>query len=99
MKPIDDKPAWAITCFFVRRSARGRGVTRALLKDAVAFARAHGATLIEGYPVDTSSGRVTADAAYHGTLKLFTDAGFTEVTRRDSRRAIVRKRVRPQLRT
>src|SRR5687767_6682488 len=35
-KPIDDKPAWAITCFFVRRTARGRGVTKALLKEAIA---------------------------------------------------------------
>ena len=94
MKPIDDKPAWAITCFFVRRSARGRGVTKALLKEAVAFARAHGATLIEGYPVDTSTGRVTPDAAYHGTLRLFEGAGFKEVARRDPRRSIVRKSVR-----
>jgi len=95
MKPIDDRPAWAITCFFVRRDARGRGVTKALLRAAVDFARAHGATLIEGYPVDTSMGRVTPDAAYHGPLKLFADAGFTEVARRDGRRVIVRKRVRP----
>ena len=94
MKPIDDKPAWAITCFFVRRTARGRGVTKALLNEAVAFARAHGATLIEGYPVDTSKGRVTPDAAYHGTLRLFEGAGFKEVARRDTRRAIVRKSVR-----
>jgi GNAT superfamily N-acetyltransferase len=94
MKPIDDRPAWAISCFFVRRTARGRGVTKALLREAVAFARRHGATLIEGYPVDTSAGRVTPDAAYHGTLRLFEGAGFTEVARHDKRRPIVRKRVR-----
>jgi GNAT superfamily N-acetyltransferase len=94
MKPIDDRPAWAISCFFVRRTARGRGVTKALLREAVAFARRHGATLIEGYPVDTSAGRVTPDAAYHGTLRLFEGAGFTEVARHDKRRPIVRKLVR-----
>jgi len=93
-KPIDEAPAWAITCLFVDANARGLGVARRLIGAAVAYARANGARLIEGYPVDTTERRVTDDAAYHGTLALFQAAGFREVARRTPARPIVRLEVR-----
>jgi GNAT superfamily N-acetyltransferase len=52
MKPVDDKPAWSIVCFFVDRRARGKGVSEAMLKGAIEYARSQGATLLEAYPVD-----------------------------------------------
>src|SRR5215475_4045813 len=36
-KPLDAEPVWSITCFFVARPYRRRGVTLALLKEAVRF--------------------------------------------------------------
>ena len=52
LKPVDDKPVWSITCFFVARPWRRRGVTVRLLDAAVALARKHGGAIVEGYPVD-----------------------------------------------
>ena len=52
MKPVDDTPVWSIICFVVPPEHRGQGVARALLKGAIAYAREHGATVIEAYPVD-----------------------------------------------
>jgi GNAT superfamily N-acetyltransferase len=99
LAPIDDRPVWSIICFVVARAARGRGVAHALLEAAVAYAREHGATLLEGYPVDTDGGRVPAANAFKGTLAMFERAGFRIVERREANRAsaprpIVRRRIR-----
>jgi GNAT superfamily N-acetyltransferase len=93
LKPVDDAPVWSITCFFVARSHRGRGVTRVLVDAAVAHARRRGARLVEGYPVDAA--KPLADAwLYTGSLSTFRKAGFEEVARRTRTRPIVRRRTK-----
>jgi GNAT superfamily N-acetyltransferase len=100
LAPIDDKPVWSIVCFVVSRKARNQGVARALLDAAIDYARRHGATLLEAYPVDTDGGRVPAAHAFKGTVGMFERAGFEVVERRQFNRTspirpIVRRRVRP----
>jgi GNAT superfamily N-acetyltransferase len=71
---------WAIMCFTVRPGYRRRGVARALLEGAVEYARAHGARVLEGYPVEPAPGRrVPVSAAFVGTVELFEQAGFERV--------------------
>jgi GNAT superfamily N-acetyltransferase len=99
LRRIDDRPVWSIVCFVVGRKARGQGVASALLEAAVAYAREHGASLLEAYPIDAGERRVPAANAYHGTLSMFERAGFRVVERRQSNRAspvrpIVRRRLR-----
>ena len=91
LKPVDDRPAWAVVCFYVGATHRRTGLGPALLKAAVAYARERGAGLVEGYPVDTDGGaRISTDAAYHGILAWFQAAGFREVERRAKNKPIVR---------
>ncbi|HEV3361676.1 MAG TPA: GNAT family N-acetyltransferase [Pseudonocardiaceae bacterium] len=96
-KPLD--PAeditgiWSVTCFFVHRTARRAGLARLLLDGAVDHARRHGAEAIEGYPVDTELSRsapIGSGELYHGTVRLFTAAGFEIVRGAGERRALVR---------
>ena len=94
LKPIDDEPVWSVACFVVGRSARGRGVMRALLPAAVKYAAENGATIVEGYPRDTAVKRYSAADLYLGTVSLFTAAGFAEAARRSPARPIMRYRVR-----
>jgi GNAT superfamily N-acetyltransferase len=101
LAPIDDKPVWSIVCFVVSKKARKQGVARALLDAAVDYAREHGATLLEGYPVETDGQRVPAASVYKGTVGMFEDAGFKVAERRQANRTtpvrpIVRRRVRPR---
>jgi GNAT superfamily N-acetyltransferase len=96
---IDDKPVWSIVCFVVSKAYRGQGIARALLDAAVDYARDHGATLVEAYPVDPSRGRVPAAAAFMGPLGMFERAGFQVVERRKWNattpvRPIVRRAIR-----
>ena len=50
-----DERTWSISCFYVHRSEWRTGVGAALLAAAVARAREHGATTVEGYPVKAGS--------------------------------------------
>ena len=74
----DDESVWAITCFVVRTGYRRRGLATRLMTAAVEHARVNGARVIEGYPVDVAQKtKVSAAELYHGTVSLFTAAGFT----------------------
>jgi GNAT superfamily N-acetyltransferase len=99
LAPVDDRPVWSIVCFVVARRSRGQGIAAALLEAAADYARQHGATLLEAYPVDTHGARVPAADAYKGTVGMFERAGFTVAERRranpsSSPRPIVRRAVR-----
>ncbi|MBS1907442.1 MAG: GNAT family N-acetyltransferase [Actinobacteria bacterium] len=76
-EPLDDGSVWAVTCFSVRRDQRGKGLNTALLAAAVDYARASGARIIEGYPVDTSVVQVSSNDLFHGALSTFVAAGFS----------------------
>lgn len=82
---LDDRPVWSIVCFAVSASARGRGVARALLDAAVAFARERGAEAVEAYPVAIDDAEpLHPDSAFTGTLPMFQRAGFRVVADRAS---------------
>ncbi|MGO4193036.1 GNAT family N-acetyltransferase [Arthrobacter sp. YAF17] len=82
---------WSVTCFVVSPGQRRAGVARSLLAAAVGHAIAHGAEVVEGYPVDPAQ-RPKAGPAdlYHGTLNLFLAAGFEAVSAAVPGRAVVR---------
>lgn len=95
-QPGDPEDPWAVTCFVVRLEHRKRGVARALLAGAVDHAAAHGAEVVEGYPVDPGvRPSLTAAERYHGTVSLFETAGFAVVRRPSATRAIMRLSVSP----
>lgn len=94
LKRIDAKPVWSITCFFVLRPHRRRGVTADLVQAAVDHARARGALLIEAYPIEPGSRKVPAVYAYTGFASTFRKAGFRPMAHPAGRRAIWRKALR-----
>jgi len=86
----EDESVWAVTCFVVRREHRGKGLNARLLDAAIDFARAQGARVIEGYPLDPASGsKKSSNDLFRGTVSTFADAGFREVARPKPDRAIV----------
>jgi len=89
-KRFDDLPAWVVTCFYVPRDHRGRGIATELLDAAIEHARSRGATIIEGYPIDLMAKPGRAADLFVGTLAMFRSAGFCEVNRVGDR-PLVRK--------
>jgi GNAT superfamily N-acetyltransferase len=91
-QPLDEQPAWRVSCLFVRKDARSKGVSVALLKAAVAHARRNGARIVEGFPVEPKSVSkpVPPPFAWTGLARAFERAGFREVARRSPTRPYMR---------
>ena len=94
LKPVDDAPVWSVTCFFVRKDWRRRGLTRRLLAAAARFAREHGGRILEGYPTEPSQDAVADVFVFTGLASAFRAAGFEEVARRSAARPIMRRTLR-----
>jgi len=90
---IEDPGAWWVTCLAVDPRHRRAGIGSALLRAAVEFAGEHGASAVEGHPVDVANlraARVGGSAIYTGTVAMFVAAGFTEVARTFPTRPVMR---------
>jgi GNAT superfamily N-acetyltransferase len=86
--PLDPRPVWSVSCFFVRRGYRRQGVSAALLAAAIRFARHAGAPAIEAYPS-------TKDPSwYTGLASTFARAGFRKSGGRREDRPVMRRTLR-----
>jgi GNAT superfamily N-acetyltransferase len=86
-----DDSIWAVTCFVTRAGFRRRGISRALARATIDFARQRGARALEGYPMITQPGQeITWGEVHVGSRSIFDDAGFTEVSRPTLRRVVMR---------
>ena len=83
-----DETVWAVTCLFTRAGFRREGVSYALARAAVAFARERGARALEAYPMTTTE--AILEELHVGTVGAFAAAGFVEVSRPTVRRAVMR---------
>jgi GNAT superfamily N-acetyltransferase len=83
-----DDSVWAVTCLLTRAGFRKRGVSRALARAAVDFARERGARALEAYPMTTTDALL--EELHVGTRSVFADAGLTEVSRPSVRRVVMR---------
>lgn len=86
-----DKSVWAVTCVFARAGFRRGGISYALARAAVDFARERGARALEAYPMLTQPGEdITWGELHMGTRSIFAAAGFVEVSRPTLRRVVMR---------
>jgi GNAT superfamily N-acetyltransferase len=69
LRRIDDVPVWSISCFYVRKGYRRRGVTSALIKAAIDAARKAGAPALEAYPLDGDLTPSASGTGYATTLR------------------------------
>jgi len=87
LRRVDTKPVWSISCFYVRKGYRRRGVTSALIHAALKAARRANAPALEAYPLDA---KLTPSASSTGYASTFARAGFRTLTRRVPPRPIMR---------
>ena len=92
LAPIDDRPVWSLSCFYIRIGYRRKGVSRALLTAALTAARRARAPALEAYPVDAA---VSPSATGTGYASTFIRAGFATVACRDPARPVMRYDLRP----
>ena len=86
-----DESVWAVTCVYARAGFRGRGVSYALARAAVDFARERGARALEAYPMLTERGqKIIWDELHVGTRRIFEAAGLDQVSHPTKRRVVMR---------
>ena len=91
-----DETTWSVTCFFIARGWRGRGIARKLLAEAVVHARRCGARRLEGYPapLPASGEPLSATFAWTGVPRLFESQGFRALEDVPGKRPIYVRRLR-----
>lgn len=78
LKPIDNEEVWSITCFFIEKKHRYKGITVELIKAAVEHAKKYGAKIVEGYPIEIKTKQAPVNM-FTGSASAFKNAGFKEV--------------------
>lgn len=88
-----ENAAWWISCVVVLAAHRGHGIGVALLRAAAQHAREHGASVVDGHPVDVGrlKARPSPAALFTGTKTMFLAAGFEEIGRTFVSRPVMRK--------
>ncbi|WP_133706498.1 GNAT family N-acetyltransferase [Rhizobium sp. BK313] len=93
-RPLDpadaeDNSVWAVSCFFMNSRDRGKGYSHRMLSEAVNFAKASGARILEGCPIERTK-QSKSVGLYVGSLRIFEAAGFSEVAKRKDGRPLMR---------
>jgi predicted GNAT family acetyltransferase len=91
LEPADasDPDVWAISCFFLRSKARGKGLTHQLVQGGIEFARENGARFLEACPMDLSRDSRSI-GLFVGSTRVFEKAGFQRMVERKAGRPLVR---------
>jgi GNAT superfamily N-acetyltransferase len=92
LKHDDGVAVWSLSCFYIRKGWRRKGVMSALIGAAVKAARQAGAPALEAYPLDPSK---TPSAAFTGYVENFRRAGFETVARPTPARETMRLALKP----
>jgi len=77
--PAAAQTLWRITCFFVDRDHRGRGVATFALKAALEGIRRRGGGVVEAYPVVSEDMAAVPEWRWFGTRGMFRKQGFRTV--------------------
>ncbi|MBU1011168.1 MAG: GNAT family N-acetyltransferase [Bacteroidetes bacterium] len=89
-KRIDNQVVWSIPCFFIDKQFRRAGVSVALLRAVISFAKATHISVLEAYPTIPTKEPLPDSFAWIGLFKSFERAGFSIVDRRSKNRPMVR---------
>ncbi len=75
-KGLTELPDWRITCFFVDRDYRGKGVASIALEGALNEIARFGGGSVESYPENVEGRSVSKSFLYNGTISIFERHGF-----------------------
>lgn len=90
LKPVDETPVWSITCLFIDKQYRRRGLSSRLIRAACENVKRYGATVVEAYPIIPKKDKVPDVFAWVGFASAFEKAGFEVIDQRSETRVVMR---------
>ncbi len=91
--PTDSEKLWRITCFFVDRDYRGKGVAKLALRTALESIKKQGGGVVEAYPVVSEKMAAVAEWRWFGTPSMFRREHFRTVAPLGSSGVLMRKTI------
>ena len=88
-------PDYRLTCFFVDRRYRRKGVANAALDGALSLIAAAGGGVVEAYPFDIADRKVSSSFLYNGSRTMLERAGFSYDRPKGKNHCIMRRVVAP----
>ncbi len=92
---LEKPPDWRITCFFVDKDYRGKGVASVALAGALAEIARLGGGVVESYPQEIAGRRTAPGFIYNATLSIFERQGFERTRLLGKNHWVVIKTVSP----
>lgn len=95
-KEVESKmtiPDWRITCFFVDRDHRKKGLSFYALNGALELIKNLGGGVVESYPQDTQGKKISNSFLYNGTRDIFEKADFNYEGKKGKNHCIMRKMI------
>ena len=90
---LDRLPDYRLTCFFVDRDYRRKGVAAVALRGALDLIAQAGGGVVEAYPQDTPGKKVSASFLYSVTRSMFEQAGFRYDRPKGMKNCVMSKKV------
>jgi GNAT superfamily N-acetyltransferase len=90
---INTEKFWRITCFVVDRKYRRRGIAGVALAAALESIEREGGGTVEAYPVANWEDKSFGNMSTHGTVSMFTRAGFKRVAPFGNTNVVMRKKI------
>jgi GNAT superfamily N-acetyltransferase len=89
LKRIDDQPVWSVTCFFITKPFRRKGLSVEMLKGVIEYCKKQKVKIIEAYPSELKKDLPDA-FVWTGIASSFLKAGFIVAARNSKTRPIMR---------
>ena len=91
-----EPPANRITCIFVDRDYRRKGVAAVAVRGALDLIAKAGGGVVEGYPQDLPQGKkISSSFLYNVTRSLYEQTGFTYLRPKGKNHCVMRRTVSP----
>jgi GNAT superfamily N-acetyltransferase len=91
----DVLPDYRLTCIFVDRRYRRRGLAEVALRGALELIARAGGGVVEGYPHEIGEKKMSSSFLYNGTRGLYERVGFQYVRPKGLRNCVMRRSVGP----
>lgn len=92
---LDQVPTYRLTCLFVDRDHRRKGVASIAVVGALHLIAQAGGGLVETYPRDTQGRKTSSSYLFNGTRSMFERAGFSYERPVGTKHCVMRKTVAP----